>query len=147
MLNTNLDKKVNIADIVNNLTSTFTNKPLSAAQGKALNDNKLDKATIKYSAKTANRSVSAATWTAVNSLTLPAGIYVIIHSGYTTGGSVRIGKGTNDGAWTASGGGSKTAQFIDILQLIKETAVSTYAYTEYTATDTVYATLIALRIV
>ena len=30
--------KVNVADIVNNLTSTATNKPLSAAQGKALKD-------------------------------------------------------------------------------------------------------------
>ena len=33
--------KVNISDIVNNLTSTATNKPLSAAQGKALNDGKV----------------------------------------------------------------------------------------------------------
>ncbi|MBQ1781850.1 MAG: hypothetical protein II003_03270 [Methanobrevibacter sp.] len=32
------DGKVNISDIVNNLTSSATNKPLSAAQGKAIND-------------------------------------------------------------------------------------------------------------
>lgn len=32
------DGKINISDIVNNLTSTATNKPLSAAQGKAIND-------------------------------------------------------------------------------------------------------------
>lgn len=38
-VNSNLDKKVNTSDIVNNLTSTSTTKPLSAAQGKALNDN------------------------------------------------------------------------------------------------------------
>lgn len=33
-----LSEKVNTSDIVNNLTSTATNKPLSAAQGKAIND-------------------------------------------------------------------------------------------------------------
>lgn len=33
-------------DIVNNLTSTATNKPLSAAQGKALNDAKFDAANV-----------------------------------------------------------------------------------------------------
>ena len=33
-----LSGKVNTSDIVNNLTSTATNKPLSAAQGKAIND-------------------------------------------------------------------------------------------------------------
>jgi hypothetical protein len=37
----NLDLKVNITDIVDNLTSTTTNKPLSANQGKVLQDNKL----------------------------------------------------------------------------------------------------------
>lgn len=33
-----IGKKINISDITNNLTSTATNKPLSAAQGKVLND-------------------------------------------------------------------------------------------------------------
>lgn len=37
-INTNLNKKVNTSDVVNNLTSTSTTKPLSAAQGKAVND-------------------------------------------------------------------------------------------------------------
>ena len=35
---TAIASKINISDIVNNLTSTATNKPLSAAQGKKLND-------------------------------------------------------------------------------------------------------------
>ncbi len=35
--------KVNTSDIVNDLTSTDTNKPLSANQGKVLQDNKVDK--------------------------------------------------------------------------------------------------------
>jgi hypothetical protein len=38
--------KVNVADIVNNLTSTDTNKPLSANQGKVLQDNKVATASI-----------------------------------------------------------------------------------------------------
>lgn len=33
-----LNSKLNISDVVNNLTSTSTSRPLSAAQGKALND-------------------------------------------------------------------------------------------------------------
>lgn len=33
-----LNSKLNISDVVNNLTSTSTTQPLSAAQGKALND-------------------------------------------------------------------------------------------------------------
>ncbi len=42
-LQTNLDAKVNTSDIKDNLTSTDTDKPLSALQGKQLEDNKLDK--------------------------------------------------------------------------------------------------------
>ena len=34
----NLNSKLNISDVVNNLTSTSTTQPLSARQGKALND-------------------------------------------------------------------------------------------------------------
>ena len=41
-----LDKKVNVTDVVDNLTSTDTNKPLSAKQGKVLEDNKLNKTDI-----------------------------------------------------------------------------------------------------
>ena len=40
---TELDKKVNKTDIVDNLTSTDIDKPLSAKQGKALDDKKLNK--------------------------------------------------------------------------------------------------------
>ena len=43
---TALDDKVDKTDIVNNLTSTDTNKPLSANQGKALDDKKIDKTSI-----------------------------------------------------------------------------------------------------
>ena len=43
-INTSLSEKVNTEDIVNNLTSTSTTKPLSAAQGKELQDKKLPKA-------------------------------------------------------------------------------------------------------
>lgn len=45
---TELDtNKVNISDIVNNLSSTSTNKPLSANMGKGLNDNKINARTFK----------------------------------------------------------------------------------------------------
>ena len=43
-----LNSKLNISDVVNNLTSTSTTQPLSAAQGKALNDALADKVKIQY---------------------------------------------------------------------------------------------------
>ena len=41
-----LNSKLNISDVVNNLTSTSTTQPLSAAQGKALNDAKANMAAV-----------------------------------------------------------------------------------------------------
>ena len=41
-IDTEMALRVKTADIVNNLTTTVTNKPLSAAQGKALNDAKVN---------------------------------------------------------------------------------------------------------
>ena len=49
-----LANKLNISDVVNNLTSTATNKPLSAAQGKALNDALVKRAAVKFGAQTFN---------------------------------------------------------------------------------------------
>lgn len=43
-----LNSKLNISDVVNNLTSTSTTQPLSAAQGKALNDAIANIKTITY---------------------------------------------------------------------------------------------------
>lgn len=51
---TAINSKINISDIVNNLTSTATNKPLSAAQGKALNDALVKRAAVKFGAQTFN---------------------------------------------------------------------------------------------
>ena len=45
-LKTEVERKVNKTDIVDNLTSTDTNKPLSANQGKVLKDGKIDKTSI-----------------------------------------------------------------------------------------------------
>ena len=45
-INTELDGVVKKTDIIDNLTSTDTDKPLSANQGKILNDKKLDKADV-----------------------------------------------------------------------------------------------------
>ena len=45
-LKTEVERKVNKTDIVDNLTSTDTDKPLSANQGKVLKDGKIDKTSI-----------------------------------------------------------------------------------------------------
>lgn len=55
---TAINSKINISDIVNNLTSTATNKPLSAAQGKALNDALVQSLAVK--AITIEQSVDVA---------------------------------------------------------------------------------------
>lgn len=53
-LDTEVNGRVKTADIVNNLTSTVTNKPLSAAQGKALSDTKLSKTDMPLTASLTN---------------------------------------------------------------------------------------------
>ena len=50
-LKTEVDKKVNKTDIVDNLTSTDTDKPLSANQGKVLKDDLGDKASLTTTVK------------------------------------------------------------------------------------------------
>ena len=45
-LKTEVERKVNKTDIIDNLTSTDTDKPLSANQGKVLKDGKIDKTSI-----------------------------------------------------------------------------------------------------
>ena len=56
--------KVSKSDIVNNLTSTAANRPLSAAQGKALSDTKADKGNLNFS-ETASVASLAALQTAI----------------------------------------------------------------------------------
>ena len=57
-IKTAVNSKINISDIVNNLTSTATNKPLSAAQGKALND-ALSPVTGRFKTITCSSTTSA----------------------------------------------------------------------------------------
>lgn len=71
-----LNSKLNISDVVNNLTSTSTTQPLSAAQGKALNDaiaerdvhTPMNTVTILSNANQLTRSALA---------TLPTGCYIV----------------------------------------------------------------------
>lgn len=60
--------KVNISDIVNSLTSTATNKPLSANQGKVLNDGKINISDIvnNLTSSATNKPLSAAQGKAIN---------------------------------------------------------------------------------
>ena len=75
-LNTAVGKKVNTTDIVDNLTSTSTNQPLSANMGKALNDalaerdvhTPMNTVTILSNANQLTRSALA---------TLPTGCYIV----------------------------------------------------------------------
>ena len=61
-----LNSKLNISDVVNNLTSTSTTQPLSAAQGKALND-----------ASVNMKGTLASTTTEAQLLTLAPGVYQV----------------------------------------------------------------------
>lgn len=51
-----LGKKVNISDVINELGTSFTNKPLSAAMGKRLQDEKLAKSDVVNNLTTTNTS-------------------------------------------------------------------------------------------
>lgn len=75
------DGKVNKTDIVNNLTTNDANKVLSAAQGYALNNNIALIGTVVSNA-VPNQSLNAEGKTiyANNSITLPAGVWVICGS-------------------------------------------------------------------
>jgi hypothetical protein len=65
--------KVNVADIVSNLTSTDTNKPLSANQGKVLQDGKVAKAGDTMTGTlTATKLIPSGNVTAGNGMYLPA---------------------------------------------------------------------------
>lgn len=70
-----LNSKLNISDVVNNLTSTSTTQPLSAAQGKALND--------ALAASTIRRKIYSVTTDA-------NGKYVIYPDGYTISNVLNI---------------------------------------------------------
>jgi len=64
--------KVNVADIVDNLTSTDTNKPLSANQGKVLQDGKVAKAGDTMTGTlTATKLIPSGNVTAGNGMYLP----------------------------------------------------------------------------
>ena len=64
-LNTAVGKKVNTTDIVNNLTSTSTNQPLSANMGKTLND-----ALVTLNLESATRMTGQATTGATGNIAL-----------------------------------------------------------------------------
>lgn len=68
---------VAIANIINNLTSTATNKPLSAAQGKVLNDN------MALIAKAYSTSKFCSNAEGTLTLDVPAGKYLIQYIGKT----------------------------------------------------------------
>lgn len=108
-----LNSKLNISDVVNNLTSTSTTQPLSAAQGKALND-ALRAMTVQY------KLVSATTTTAgVISLTAlsPANCTpLIVYDG--AGNTYHVRRGTS--TWIAI---VKDSSDVDVL---KNTAVDAY---------------------
>lgn len=75
---TAIASKINITDIVNNLTSTATNKPLSAAQGKALNDAITILGTrINTNTASTNVSIPVGSWTNVNQITVTAGTWLV----------------------------------------------------------------------
>ncbi len=61
-LDTEMALRVKTADIINNLTSTATNKPLSAAQGKVLSDGKVNVSDIQnnLTSTATNKPLSAA---------------------------------------------------------------------------------------
>lgn len=93
-----LDTKLNKADVVNNLTSTNTDKPLSAAQGKKLQDEKLAKT------EASNTYATKASLADATPYVLPGDMTGILMGMATTGENVKSVFGTPKNisdAWTA----------------------------------------------
>ena len=79
-IKTAVNSKINISDIVNNLTSTATNKPLSAAQGKALKDDLgTTNANVAAKANFLHVSINA---NAGYNFTIPSGCIALIAVGH-----------------------------------------------------------------
>ena len=114
--------KVDTTSIVNNLTSTSTDKPLSAAQGKALND-----AIAKYATAQAFSNAAYGSWKRVE-LQVPAGTYIVHRSVYAVTSSdtlsegVRLAGGTNLATYTV---GIGNANRLDLFNT--STATTLYA--------------------
>lgn len=92
--------KLNASDVKTSLTDTSTSHALSTASGKALNDAIGNIGTIYYNY--GNTNVSANTWTAGVSVSIPAGTYIGVYASYSTTGKIRAGNSTSTGDWVSS---------------------------------------------
>ena len=100
MASTTIERNLVPGDVVNDLTSTATNKPLSAAQGKVLNDN------MALIAKTYNTSKYCSDTEGTLTLDVPAGIYLIHFIGKTQTHDQFISMSVDGApAWEAGYGG------------------------------------------
>lgn len=73
-----LNSKLNISDVVNNLTSTSTTQPLSAAQGKALNDALTSFALVDSRDMTVDTARGVNSENGYGDVTLSKGFYLLI---------------------------------------------------------------------
>lgn len=95
-IDTEMALRVKTADIVNNLTTTVTNKPLSAAQGKALNDAKVNVSDIQnnLTSTATNKPLSAAQGKALSD-TIATVSNTVTNFRNASGGSANAGSDAN----------------------------------------------------
>lgn len=118
--------KLNVANVVNNLTTTDSGYALDARQGKALHDAIGRFGTMASDA--GETSVSANTWATGRSITLSPGTYFMVHQAYSTNGKIRCGWSNATGCWSESSGAYSMVQFFRILKVTSTTTVHNSLY-------------------
>lgn len=138
-----LNSKLNISDVVNNLTSTSTTQPLSAAQGKALND-----ANAKYATAQAFSNAAYGSWKRVE-LEVPEGTYIVYRSVYavtstdTLSEGVRLASSTNLATYTV---GIGNANRLDLLNASAATTLYAQGLNLASSERTIVVSIAAIKL-
>lgn len=91
-------------------------------------------------------SLSKGTWKVANSISLSAGVYIIIFRGHSMNAPLRVGTGGNYGEWTQAAESTASAYYVFIEDLKSTTTIQLYALQMVAATDTAYTTIEYLKI-
>ena len=145
-------------DVVNNLTSTNTDKPLSANMGKELNE-AIAQSTANigtvYTGSGSVSSVATGTYTDVLSVSLPAGTYIVIRGcdfGANATGIRRVGSNSGSGRYdfananAVPNGVDTVVQHIQHITVSSQTEIKCTVYQSSGSSLNIWPYMYAIRI-
>ena len=91
-------------------------------------------------------SLSKGTWKIANSISLSAGVYIIIFRGHSMNSPLRVGTGGNYGEWAQAAESTASIHYVFIKDLKSTTTIQLYALQMTANTDTAYTTIEYLKI-